>query len=96
MLNKLLELKPFLKKMSQPKELFISATLWKQISDYVSSYGPIRAALHRLQIENAPLSEFFKIWTSCLLKTKKIGKRIENFSHRRSIHGVRLLIFCFL
>ncbi|XP_065221032.1 E3 SUMO-protein ligase ZBED1-like [Planococcus citri] len=73
MFQRLLELKPFLKKMSQSKDLFISANQWKQIDDYITSYAPVRAAAHKLLTENVSLSEFFKIWTTCLLKTKKIG-----------------------
>lgn len=73
MLHKLLTLKPHLKKINLPKDLFISASLWKKVEEYVTAYGPIRTALYTLHQENVPLSEFFKIWTTCYLKTKKIG-----------------------
>lgn len=73
MLERLLEVKSYILKISRSKELFISPAQWDQVDEFVASLKPCKTATLRLQKEEISMSEFFKIWSVCLLKTRKLG-----------------------
>lgn len=53
-------------------KLFVSERQWQEISELVNVLAPVREATTKLQSESLNLSDFFLIWTKCLLKIKKI------------------------
>lgn len=80
MLQRFMELKPYLDQLSaSAAELEISLKEWNLLMDVVDSLKPLKSASGRVSFKDRPLSEFYKIWITCFLKTKKIGKNI--FSH---------------
>lgn len=75
MLERLLEMKPFIEKLSEvSSDVSINPNEWNYVVDIVESLRPCKLAANRFQEKDLTLSQFYKVWITCFLKSKKIGK----------------------
>ncbi|XP_065211814.1 uncharacterized protein LOC135839631 isoform X2 [Planococcus citri] len=90
MLQRLVELKPYLDQLSATiPEIVVPLNEWNLVMDIVDSLKPLKVAIIRLTPKYVPLSEFYKIWITSFLKTKKIGTEFslrlcKNMDKRKS------------
>lgn len=76
MLQRFVELKPYLDQLSASMpDIVIPLGEWNLLMDMADSLKPLKMAIIRLTSKDVPVSEFYKIWITSFLKTKKIGKK---------------------
>lgn len=77
MLERLLELKEFCNEhQNEDQDLYVEESLWQFMLDFKSVFKPLKVATLKLQEEQLPFSDFYKVWLGVKIEIKNINSSI--------------------